>query len=478
MSTLIVFDNTVARPASFSPKSAAVKLMDLFPIQTAFGFGEDSHALVEELGLLGAVWGFAAKPGEDPAQHVAFYDLCVCMGVCDEMSPEETDAWVDYLTKVAPIILFSSGIPGGRKQADISTQVEDYWVSMFEIRGYFPVDGFATRPGHLPLLFASQLALKTSPRLKQAQVDSDLSWRDVFRTGPGEVRASEPVKQRGPDTSGQTRRTAASVVTFQPNAEQLEHVRHLSTLFDCVIVVDNSDPSIEPVPGVEWVSMGGNKGIAAALNAVCKRAKELGYEWLFTLDQDTDVDREHLDVYLEAFRAFNDKDGTAIVAPRTDGRDLLLPGETAVRELEMVMTSGCFTNLDIWEKIGGFSDELFIDEVDHDYCLNARQHGYRVVRLVKAYLPHQPGRLMTILTLRGRPTLVAWHPPIRLYYIVRNYFFMKRRYKDVFPDVIAERKRLIVAKFREYLLYHQDRWPSVFAMVKGAIHGFLGKFGK
>jgi rhamnosyltransferase len=47
----------------------------------------------------------------------------------------------------------------------------------------------------------------------------------------------------------------------------------------------------------------------------------------------------------------------------------------------MVMTSGCLTNLAIWDESGGFSDELFIDEVDHDYCLNVRRHGYRVVRL-------------------------------------------------------------------------------------------------
>ncbi|MEO7454066.1 MAG: hypothetical protein ABIV13_04820 [Fimbriimonadales bacterium] len=446
-------------------------------IKQAFAFGKDSESYVTELRNRGIQVGWDEEDEKPAFEQNAFYDLCICVGFCDGLPLANTDDWIDYLSEFASLTIFESGVPGKDKPGEITTQVEDYWISMFEIRGCVAIKGFG-HAGHMPILFASKKSLDDNPALKAISESASFEWRKHYQTGAGEVRATEPAKQVGPNTSGESRKIAASVVTYQPNAEQLEHVRHLTTLFDCVVVADNSEPPREPLPGVDWISMKGNKGIAAALNAVCRRARELGYEWLFTLDQDTDVDREHLDTYLDAFKAFGDKNGTAIIAPRTDGRDLPRPQEGEVRELEMVMTSGCLTNLAVWEKICGFADELFIDEVDHDYCLNARKNGYRVVRLVNAYLPHQPGRLMSILTLRGRPTLVGWHPPKRLYYIVRNYFFMKRRYKDVFPEIIAERRRLVIAKFREYLLYHQSRWPSVFAMAKGALHGFLGRFGR
>ena len=401
--------------------------------------------------------------------------LAVSLNHCQHLSPEEADEHLDHLTEDFDVVLFSAGSPGSGKPYNGTDQLADYWLSQFQIRGFVPIDvGGESR---LPLAFSSAGALERHSQLAEASARSDFSWRNKFRTGAGEVRAKDPAKRVGPDTKGQSRRIAASVVTFNPKPEQLERLRHLAAMFPAVVVADNSEPPAAPVHGVHWVPMHGNKGIAAALNAVCKQAKELGYEWLFTLDQDTDVEQEALDGYLAAFAAFDDKDGTAIIAPRTDGRDVRKPDEGDVRELEMVMTSGCLTNLAIWERIGGFADELFIDEVDHEYCLRARQNGYRVVRLLNAYLPHQPGRLMTIIARRG-PTLVGWHPPKRLYYIVRNYFFMKRRYKEVFPEVISERRRLIIAKFKEYLLYHPNRHKAVPAMVLGAIHGFLGRFGK
>ena len=405
------------------------------------------------------------------------YDVCISIGYCDDLSLAETDMWIQLVCKLAPLTIFKSGVPGKGRPDEITKQVEDYWISQFELNGAIAVKAFG-QDGGMPILFCSKDSFENSDPIRSLAKNSDFDWRTSFKTGAREVRTAAPSKRVGPDTTGQTRRIAASVVTFNPKPEQLERLRHLAELFPDVIVADNSEPQATPVEGVRWTPMDGNKGIAAALNAVCKRAKEMGYEWLFTLDQDTDVDPQALDTYLAAFKAYDDKDGTAIVAPRTDGRDLRNPEEGDVRELEMVMTSGCLTNLDIWERIGGFADELFIDEVDHDYCLNARMHGYRIVRLLNAYLPHQPGRLMTIVTLRGKPTLVGWHPPRRLYYIVRNYFFMKRRYRDVFPEVTAERRRLVIAKFREYLLYHPNRWPSVLAMLKGAYHGLFGRFGR
>lgn len=269
---------------------------------------------------------------------------------------------------------------------------------------------------------------------------------------------------------------AASVVIFNPEAQQLERVHHLATLFECVIVADNSEPAIEPIAGVEWVSMGGNRGIAAALNEVCRRATELGFEWTFTLDQDTDVALANLDNFLEAFNAYNEKDATAIVAPRTDDRDLRSAGESNVRKLAMVMTSGCLTNLDIWAKVGGFAEELFIDEVDHEYCLNARRHGYRVVRLLNALIPHQPGRFLEVKTGDGT-ALMTWHPPKRLYYIARNYWYLRRKYGKVFPEIVAERGSQVWIKYKQHLRYHPNKLRSLGALLKGTIHGFFGRFG-
>lgn len=270
---------------------------------------------------------------------------------------------------------------------------------------------------------------------------------------------------------------AVSVIAYNPDDEQIERMKNLSAIAPYLIVADNSEQPAEPIEKSDWIEMVGNKGVGAALNACAQRALEMGYDWLLTLDQDTEIDKETLDTYIEAFRKFDDKDFTAVAAPLLDDRDGKQESEGSVRDLDLVMTSCNLLNLHIWKDIGGFTEELFIDEVDHEYCLNARWHGYRVVRLLDARIRHYPGHLMTLETRHG-PTLVSWHPPKRLFYIARNYWYIKRKYGKVFPGIVRERGTLVKAKYKEYLRYHPNKLRSLWALVSGTFDGFLGNFGR
>ncbi|MBA3726390.1 MAG: glycosyltransferase [Armatimonadetes bacterium] len=270
---------------------------------------------------------------------------------------------------------------------------------------------------------------------------------------------------------------AASVVLYKPDSAQIERVRRLAAMFPVVVVADNSEPQLEPIDGLEWVAMGENKGVAAGLNACAKRASELGYKWLLTLDQDTELEPADWSGYLAAFNAFGDKANTAVIAPRFNLQDPLEPGDGPVRDLEIVMTSANLLNLEVWKKMGGFTEELFIDEVDHEFCLRCRLAGHRVVRLIDAHIAHRPGKVLTVMTRRGAIAL-DWEPPNRLYYIARNYWFVKRRFGKEFPGVIASRRGLLLAKFREWLRYHPSDIAGAYQLIRGTLHGVLGRFGR
>ncbi|MGI8922496.1 MAG: hypothetical protein ACR2HJ_00415 [Fimbriimonadales bacterium] len=270
---------------------------------------------------------------------------------------------------------------------------------------------------------------------------------------------------------------AASVVLYQPESAQIERVRRLAAIFPVVVAADNSEPQLEPIDGLEWVSMGENMGIAAGLNACAKRGSELGYEWLLTLDQDTDLKPAAWSEYLAAFDAFGDKVNTAVITPRFNLQDPLEAGEGPVRDLEIVMTSANLLNLEVWKKMGGFAEELFIDEVDHEYCLRCRLAGYRIVRLIDAHIAHRPGKVLTMMTRRG-PVALDWEPPNRLYYIARNYWFIRRRFGKDFPSVIAGRRGLLLAKFREWVRYHPSDLAGAYQLIRGTIHGVVGRFGR
>jgi rhamnosyltransferase len=168
--------------------------------------------------------------------------------------------------------------------------------------------------------------------------------------------------------------------------------------------------------------------------------------------------------------SLDDLDNIAVIGPALGDES----PSGKIEEVDMVISSGSLVNLSIWDELDGFAGELFVDEVDHEYCLRAKTHDYRVVRMGNIVLPHVPGESRTV----AGGKVVDWHSPQRLYYIARNYWYLRKRYSQSFPHVIAGRKRLVLAKFKAYLRYHPHKLASIGALLKGTLHGILGRFGR
>src|SRR2546421_7891828 len=68
------------------------------------------------------------------------YDLAVCLEVAEHLAPEHATDFVESLTRLAPVILFSAAIPlqGGTKH--LNEQWPDYWAQKFRASGFLPID--------------------------------------------------------------------------------------------------------------------------------------------------------------------------------------------------------------------------------------------------------------------------------------------------------------------------------------------------
>jgi len=60
-------------------------------------------------------------------------------------------------------------------------------------------------------------------------------------------------------------------------------------------------------------------------------------------------------------------------------------------ECDFLLSSGSLVPLDVIDKVGGMEEELFIDQVDTEWCLRARSMGYRVFGAFGAILEHRLG---------------------------------------------------------------------------------------
>lgn len=255
-------------------------------------------------------------------------------------------------------------------------------------------------------------------------------------------------------------RTAAVVVLYEPEISDV--IRNISTYADQagrLYIVDNSPVSRAELikgktgPGdVEYIINNSNKGIAFALNQGAALAREAGYEWLLTMDQDSAFDKGQVAGYISAVEQMAGREQVAVVG--------LSHGETeqaAIKEtfsqVSRVITSGSMINLRLWEETGGFDNRLFIDEVDHEYGYRAISRGLKVLLYNGVLLQHRLGKTVRAGIAGFFKKDRTIHSPRRMYFVTRNYLFVRNKYKALLPDEFRERDRMMRTMIKNNLLF-------------------------
>ncbi|HVS75741.1 MAG TPA: glycosyltransferase family 2 protein, partial [Steroidobacteraceae bacterium] len=283
---------------------------------------------------------------------------------------------------------------------------------------------------------------------------------------------AERAQQHGPKSIRRSD-VCAVVVTYFPGVECAENLAALARQVACLLIIDNgsSEETLQPVVeaarrlSATLVRLKVNLGIAAALNVGLRLARERGYSWLATFDQDSRATAAMIETMAQALGRYPQPNRVAVVAPRHVDR---LIGFTVAergseargrgwRVIPSVMTSGNLVRLDAAVVVGGFDERLFIDFVDHDFCFRLRRRGFRVLEATDAMLLHSLGSMERRLLLIKRVT-VTHHAAIRRYYISRNRLVLWRRYWRHEPVWVLRDVRRFLSDAVSMLLF--ERQPA------------------
>lgn len=213
----------------------------------------------------------------------------------------------------------------------------------------------------------------------------------------------------------------AGIVAFRPDPERLlENIEAVRGQVEEVAVFDNGGLDRGILPGeVTVLGEGTNKGIAAALNALCIHARGQGFDWVLTLDQDS-VCPEGL---VQAYAPYTEDEGIGLLCPavRDRGYGSLAydGGSDGTEEVDACITSASMIRLQAWRKAGGFREDFFIDMVDFDICWTLKEKGYRLLRINGKALLQEIGHSRKV-RLFGKEEAVFNHSPLRCYYMARN----------------------------------------------------------
>lgn len=280
------------------------------------------------------------------------------------------------------------------------------------------------------------------------------------------------------------KRIAAVVVLYQPKKYIFDNIQSYYDFVDLVIVIDNSERPDNEIK--EWLASKNkihtvlnrsNLGIGKALNSGCEIAISKGFQWILTMDQDSSFSSDIISRYLECFEKLDGSEKAAIISPIHISSPIDPEHPCIAEETTHVMTSGNLLNLTAYRCIGGFNESLFIDEVDHDYCLRARLKKYSIIEMPHVYLFHELGEEVEIRK-NGQSIKTRTHSPLRFYYITRNRLYIWRRYSRHFPSAEPIGLTNIAKPLLFALLYHDQKLHRLYHIGRGIYHFLIGRYGK
>ena len=268
----------------------------------------------------------------------------------------------------------------------------------------------------------------------------------------------------------------AGIITYNPDLEQLyKNVKAILPQVQEVLIVDNhsSDPktiAFSDLTGVSYLYNEDNLGIAKGLNQIMEYAHNHHYDWVVTLDQDSVCANDFVSSCLSLLKQ-EQKIGiiTPTIVDKNIGQVLTynktFEGYTSV---DRCITSCGFTSVSAWKDVGGFTEDMFIDYVDFDFCAKLKLKNYQILRLNSVMLEHQLGNAQWHRFFHTK-IRVTNHSAFRKYYIGRNMVYYYRKYHKKL-SIQLEPLRLLKV-YCITILYEKEKCKKLHMLTKGVIDG-------
>lgn len=299
---------------------------------------------------------------------------------------------------------------------------------------------------------------------------------------------------------------AAIVILFNPENigedKLLANIKSYSSEVKKIYVVDNSKETHEElaskIPCSEYLYNGNKGGIAGAQNIGWKKAREDGFDFIMTMDQDSAFIEDEAKKYISLVSDYAEKNPDCvcfgprindlnmnryitkqirfrILSPlkrkvfsiiKKDWKPFVLPEIEINRNL---IASSNIVRISALEKVGGYDEELFIDQVDYDLCSKIKNAGFTTVKFNTVFLNQIYGDKNWFTYIRPKST----YSQFRLYYIIRNHIIMAYRYDSLAELYNRELKEL----FWQYCIFSLKAFSNrkVFSKARKDAAAFIEK---
>lgn len=277
-------------------------------------------------------------------------------------------------------------------------------------------------------------------------------------------------------------------VLYRPTEKFLTHLATVRAGCPDVVAVDNTpdpDPALHErvrATGVRLLDNRNRGGLGGAFNRGARLLFEGGADLVVLLDQDSEVDEGFVAdmvhecaavpgaAYVVGPKIYEQTMGVYMgVAPPDDGPERDISDETSgLIPARMVISSGSAISAGAWDELGEFREDYFIELIDAEYGLRARERG------VPVYVAPAVTLRQTWANTRKHGRMYASHTDAsRRYYMIRNALDASRRYgypqRQILPMAAREAVAVVALEKRKL--------GKLAAIAAGIVDGTRGRLG-
>ena len=295
-------------------------------------------------------------------------------------------------------------------------------------------------------------------------------------------------------------KVVAIVVTYHPESIALSNLLESVRLQVAkVVVVDNGSTNIQEIEAVcaqqcELIKLEHNCGLGVAHNQGIAYARQQQASHVLILDQDSVPNQDMVQNQLQALAVLQQENAkVSAVGANYVGADsghqsffvrfgwlkfqrTYCEADNRSVKADFLISSGSLFPMSSLDEIGLMDEDLFIDHVDTEWFLRARDKGYQAYGVCHANMEHALGeKTHTIKLFRTRN--VPQHKPFRYYYIFRNSILLYKRAYVSWRWRWNDLQRLAMIMLM-YSVFCPPRWHHFRMMMLGVAHGVTGKTGE
>lgn len=265
----------------------------------------------------------------------------------------------------------------------------------------------------------------------------------------------------------------AVVVLYHPNADEINNLCIYLEYSDYLVIVDNSDISnvnvIKSTLGFSnkyhIIDNGCNLGLCKALNQGFSYLSSLKCEWIVAFDADSKITNNIFELYKNIIKTIDNVDNIAVLAPQHSYLRKNVKLYSGLKKIDWAMTSGCLFNVKIFNICGGFYEPLFVDGLDLDYCLYAKEKKYDIFECGQIIIKHNPA-INVEKHICGIKINYGIASPYRYYLQSRSLVWTIFRYKNTWAV------KMFIIKFVKILLLFPNKKSYISNYLKGILDGW------